>query len=92
MLALGLPKLELEAVRRLGIDKEGELRVLDNASKTWQNRLVVLRQNFLLSFQSSGASERPPTEVVRIDPDSDVINGSGGLRTKTLCSSVCRMA
>jgi len=83
-IALGLPRLELQAVRKLGVDKEGELRVLEHSSKTWQDRLVVLRRNFLLSFQSSGASDRPPSNVLRIDPDSDVIGGFGDSRTHPL--------
>ena len=80
-IALGLPSLELQAVRKLGVDKEGELRVFEHSSKTWQDRLVVLRRNFLLSFQSSGASDRPPCNVLRIDPDSDVVGGFGDSRT-----------
>ncbi len=82
VIALGLPRLELEAVRELGVDKEGELRVLDHSSKTWQDRLVVLRRNFLLSYQSSGSFDRPPSSVLRIDPDSDVISGFGDSRTQ----------
>jgi hypothetical protein len=91
VLALGLPRLELAAVRELGVDKEGELRMLDHSSKTWQDRLVVLRQNFLLSFQSNGASDRPPSSVVRIDPESDVIDGFGDARACPLYKSVHRI-
>lgn len=88
--ALGLPRMELESVRGLGVDKEGELRILDRSSKTWQDRLVVLRQNFLVFFQSSGATDRPPSSVLRIDPDSNVIDGFGdSSEPHTLTLSVC---
>ena len=76
MLAFGATTLELRVVSRLGIDKQGALRLLHRSSSAWPSRLVVLRQNFLLLYplvEDSSSSDVLPSAVLRIDPDSDVI-------------------
>ena len=90
LLAFGVGSLELGAVRAVGVDKEGELRVLDHSSKTWHDRIVVLRKSFLLLFQLDGGVDGPPSGVIRIDPDTDVIDGFGDSRAH--CAVVCANA
>jgi hypothetical protein len=92
LLAFGIGSLELGAVRAVGVDKEGELRVLDHSSKTWHDRIVVLRKSFLLIFQLDGGGDGHPKNVLRIDPDTDVMDGFGdsGAHYTVICANALR--
>lgn len=98
MLAFGTTTLELRVVSRLGVDKQGALRLLHRSSNAWPSRLVVLRRNFLLLYplvEDGSTSDALPSAVLRIDPDSDVIEGfddSSGAAPHAASDSTCRFA